>query len=246
MVQAVQPDAVVVELCRSRQAYMYEAGPADRELQRGQSKAGGTAPAALTSAGLGGSTDEEDAALAARSSDGSGSSTSSSSSASSGSNAGNGSLSSSGSSSNSSSSGGSGANPLNLSGGGLLATFQRSLELGGTTALLLRLALGRLSAQMSGSLGVQGGAEFVAARQEAEELGAQVRCGRGGERGAVEVAALLAGSEGEPEPSSHRACSASRASRSTPAPVPSLASLPCSWCWVTGRSRSRCSAHGTR
>jgi hypothetical protein len=141
----VQPDAVVVELCRSRQAVMYPAAQQQQQQQQqtaaGQSVAG-SPDAALMSAGVGSSSDEEEQPVS------SGYSTSSTSK---------------------------GSNPLSLSGGGgLLPDFQRSLELGGTSALMLRLVLGRLSAGMSGKLGVIGGAEFVAARQEAEARGAQV------------------------------------------------------------------------
>lgn len=169
MVQAVQPDAVVVELCRSRQAYMYgtdEQAAADSQLQQGQRPGEDAAgAAALMSAGLGGSTDDEDAAASGHRGRSSSSSSNTNSSY----------ASSSSSSSSGARSRGPAVNPLSLSGGGLLPAFQRSMELGGASALVLRLALGRLSARLSGSLGVQGGAEFVAARQEAEALGAQVR-----------------------------------------------------------------------
>lgn len=134
VVQVLQPDAVVVELCRSRQAVMYAApaagGAQQQQAQQGQGHPG----AALRSAGGGGSSDEED----------------------------------------SSGSRGAASNPLSLSGGALLPAFQRSMELGGASALLLRLVLGRLSASMAGSAGLRTGGEFVAARQEAEALGAQV------------------------------------------------------------------------
>jgi hypothetical protein len=160
---AVQPDAVVVELCRSRQAVMYPAAQQQQLQQQQQEQqaaaeqgAAGSPGAALMSAGMGSSSDDEEQP-----------SSSSSSSSSIGSQ--------SGSSRNTRSSGSKGSNPLSLSGGsGLLPDFQRSLELGGTSALMLRLVLGRLSAGMSGRLGVVGGAEFVAARQEAEARGAQV------------------------------------------------------------------------
>ena len=153
---AVQPDAVVVELCRSRQAVMYPvAAQQQQELQTAAGEAGAGSPgAALMSAGAGSSSDEAEQPRSSSSSTGTSSSSSSSSN---------------------STSGGKGSNPLSLSGGGgLLPDFQRSLELGGASALMLRLVLGRLSAGMSGGLGVVGGAEFVAARQEAEARGAQV------------------------------------------------------------------------
>ncbi|PSC70033.1 traB domain-containing isoform X1 [Micractinium conductrix] len=146
VVQAVQPDALVVELCRSRQAVMYPApeGQQRQDVQQQQGAAG-----ALQSLGSGSSIDE-----AAGGQQGSGS----------GSGSGGGKVSTA-------------RNLLSLSGGGLLPAFQRSMELGGASALLLRLLLGRLSARMAGSLGVSSGAEFVAAREEAEVLAAQLVLG---------------------------------------------------------------------
>lgn len=134
VVQAVQPDAVVVELCRSRQAVM------DEPRQQGSQQEQAQAALSLSSAGSSMSDGEEEPA-------GSSSATAASR----------------------------GSNPLSLSGGSLLPAFQRSMELGGSSALLLRLVLGRVSARLSGRLGVRGGAEFVMAREEAEALSAQVR-----------------------------------------------------------------------
>lgn len=136
VVQAVQPDAVVVELCRSRQAVM------DEPRQQGSQQEQAQAALSLSSAGSSMSDGEEEPA-------GSSSATAASR----------------------------GSNPLSLSGGSLLPAFQRSMELGGSSALLLRLVLGRVSARLSGRLGVRGGAEFVMAREEAEALSAQLVLG---------------------------------------------------------------------
>ena len=149
VVRAVQPDAVVVELCRSRQALMQAQPP---ESQRQQP----------------------------------------------------------------------GPNLLGLSGGPLLPAFMRSVELGGTAAVLLRVLLARLSTQLSGKLGVQGGMEFVAARQEAEAIGAQV--GAAPWLPAMPIATWL--------------CVTNASNVAT--------TSCCSWCSGTGRSRSPCSVLGAR
>lgn len=68
------------------------------------------------------------------------------------------------------------------SGPGLLPAFQRSLRLGGRSALLLRLLLGALSSRVSsgsaaGAAPGRIGGEFVAARLAAEALDAQIVLG---------------------------------------------------------------------
>lgn len=68
-------------------------------------------------------------------------------------------------------------NPLSLSGGNLLESFQRTLALGGRSALLLRFLLGNLSSKLSAGVGVSSGIEFSAAREAAEEVGAQIVLG---------------------------------------------------------------------
>jgi pheromone shutdown protein TraB len=119
VVEAVRPDCVVVELCRSRQATMY--APLD---------GGGTDAAAA------GIQDLTPPSLQAPA-----------------------------------------PNAFNLSGGGLLGAYGRSLQLGGTGALLLRLALGGVYSRMSAAAGVRGGTDFVAAREAAEAVGAQLVLG---------------------------------------------------------------------
>lgn len=69
------------------------------------------------------------------------------------------------------------SNPLNLSGSSLVGAISRSLALGGRDALLLRAALASLSGSLSARLGVVSGGEFVAARQAAELIDAQVVLG---------------------------------------------------------------------
>ncbi|KAL4419725.1 hypothetical protein ABPG75_006823 [Micractinium tetrahymenae] len=119
VVRAVQPDAVVVELCRSRQAVIDSEGEEQQHaVASAQSSSSSSSPGATPA-----------------------------------------------------------VNNFSLSGGGLLSAFSRSMELGGASALLLRLLLSRLSARLAGSLGVQGGGEFIAAREEAEALGAQLVLG---------------------------------------------------------------------
>jgi pheromone shutdown protein TraB len=70
-----------------------------------------------------------------------------------------------------------GSNALSLSGGSLLESFQRTVALGGRSALLLRVLLGNLSSKLSAEVGVNSGAEFFAAREAAEEVGAQIVLG---------------------------------------------------------------------
>ena len=213
----MQPDALVVELCRSRQAVMYPApeGQQRQDVQQQQGAAG-----ALQSLGSGSSIDE-----AAGGQQGSGS----------GSGSGGGKVSTA-------------RNLLSLSGGGLLPAFQRSMELGGASALLLRLLLGRLSARMAGSLGVSSGAEFVAAREEAEVLAAQVRihhlgCGRAAMSGRVLrhyclPARLLACPPACCSP--QHAVSLQRTLLCASPVLPSTnAPCPCSWFLGAARLRSR-------
>lgn len=165
----MQPDSVVVELCRSRQAVMYPspaAGTPGQGLASGGNApgSGGGGAAVLQSVGTGSESEGEEDAQAM------GTAQSSSSSSSSARN----------SSSSSSQHGTPAVNNFSLSGAGLLPAFSRSMELGGPSALLLRLLLSRLSARLAGSLGVQGGGEFVTAREEAEALGSQVGLGECG------------------------------------------------------------------
>lgn len=61
--------------------------------------------------------------------------------------------------------------------GSFLSALQRSAALGGQGALLLRLLLSNLGSSAASTLGVKGGAEFVAARQAAEAIGAQLVLG---------------------------------------------------------------------
>ncbi len=55
--------------------------------------------------------------------------------------------------------------------------MQRSLQLGGQSALVLRLAMASLVRRVGRQLAVQPGAEFMAARQAAEAIDAQVVLG---------------------------------------------------------------------
>lgn len=70
-----------------------------------------------------------------------------------------------------------GNNALSLSGGSLLESFQRTVSLGGRSALLLRVLLGNLSSKLSAQVGVNSGTEFFAAREAAEDVGAQIVLG---------------------------------------------------------------------
>jgi hypothetical protein len=53
----------------------------------------------------------------------------------------------------------------------------RSLQLGGRSALLLRLLLSQQAGRVANKLGVDSGADMRAARRAAEEIGAQVVLG---------------------------------------------------------------------
>ena len=68
-------------------------------------------------------------------------------------------------------------NQFSLSGGNFLESFQRTIALGGRSALLLRLFLGQLSSKLSAEVGVQSGAEFRAAQVAAEAINAQIVLG---------------------------------------------------------------------
>ena len=71
-------------------------------------------------------------------------------------------------------------NSLSLSGAGgedFFATFKRTLELGGQSAFLLRLILGKLSNRLASDMNVETAGEFIAARVAAEATGAQLVLG---------------------------------------------------------------------
>eukprot|EP00271_Cylindrocystis_brebissonii_P014514 TRINITY_DN35881_c0_g1_i1.p1 TRINITY_DN35881_c0_g1~~TRINITY_DN35881_c0_g1_i1.p1 ORF type:complete len:469 (+),score=64.02 TRINITY_DN35881_c0_g1_i1:152-1558(+) len=70
-----------------------------------------------------------------------------------------------------------GFNVMALSGENFGATVMRSLQLGGRSALALRLLLSSLSARMTSAAGMELGEEFRAARRAAEEVGAQIVLG---------------------------------------------------------------------
>ncbi|KAI7755656.1 hypothetical protein M8C21_008655 [Ambrosia artemisiifolia] len=105
VVQAVKPDNVVVELCRSRAGIMYT------------------------------STDDTEAGPRLKS------------------------------------------NPFSLSGSGLFGAVGRSINLGGQTALALRLLLATFSSKISSNINRPFGDEFRAARKASEEISAQVVLG---------------------------------------------------------------------
>lgn len=68
-------------------------------------------------------------------------------------------------------------NALSISGNNLLEAYQRSIALGGQTALVLRLILSQLSERLSKDVDVQPGVEFRAARCAAQAVGAQIVLG---------------------------------------------------------------------
>ena len=130
VVAVVRPDAVVVELCRSRQAVLALQEPEDAEHERqGQPQPQFCAGDSRSGVGAGSS----------------------------------------------------GRVPglLSLSGDqGLLPTYLRSLALGGSSAILLRLLLARLSEGLSGRLGgVRPGVEMAAAAAAARDCGATLVLG---------------------------------------------------------------------
>ncbi|KAL8217895.1 hypothetical protein R6Q57_021268 [Mikania cordata] len=69
------------------------------------------------------------------------------------------------------------SNPLSLSGSGLLGAVGRSINLGGQTALALRLLLATFSSKISSNINRPFGDEFRAARKASEEISAQVVLG---------------------------------------------------------------------
>lgn len=70
------------------------------------------------------------------------------------------------------------ANPMSLGGEEtLFQTFRRTLQLGGDKALILRLMLASLSSSLQKRLNIATGLEFVAAREAAESVNAEIVLG---------------------------------------------------------------------
>eukprot|EP00890_Picochlorum_soloecismus_P005933 jgi/Picsp_1/6340/NSC_03689-R1_family protein len=69
------------------------------------------------------------------------------------------------------------ANALDLNGENFFETIQRSLYLGGRSALFLRILLSYISSNITKDLGVESGGEFKAAQVAADKIGAQVVLG---------------------------------------------------------------------
>ncbi|KAI3817947.1 hypothetical protein L1987_11749 [Smallanthus sonchifolius] len=69
------------------------------------------------------------------------------------------------------------SNPFSLSGSGLFGAVGRSINLGGQTALALRLLLATFSSKISSNINRPFGDEFRAARKASEEINAQVVLG---------------------------------------------------------------------
>ncbi|CAI9295704.1 unnamed protein product [Lactuca saligna] len=69
------------------------------------------------------------------------------------------------------------SNPFSLSGSGFLGAISRSINLGGQTALALRLLLATFSSKISSNINRPFGDEFRAARKASEEISAQVVLG---------------------------------------------------------------------
>ncbi|KAF5839415.1 hypothetical protein DUNSADRAFT_817 [Dunaliella salina] len=178
VIQAVRPENVVVELCRSRTAAMVDS---DQHQEQQQPKQQQPFVLSMGSSGSSGSnsgdgSSDSNGAHLGRGSDG-------------GSSQGAVQLpppnateeldSPQGSgTSNALGVGVAGRNLLSLSGsssdGGMLGALQRSASLGGQSGLLLRLLLSSLTKRTAGALGVRGGGEFLAARRAAEAVEAQL------------------------------------------------------------------------
>lgn len=69
------------------------------------------------------------------------------------------------------------SNPFSLSGSGFVGAVGRSINLGGQTALALRLLLATFSSKISSNINRPFGDEFRAARKASEEISAQVVLG---------------------------------------------------------------------
>ncbi|KAK4363380.1 hypothetical protein RND71_018621 [Anisodus tanguticus] len=69
------------------------------------------------------------------------------------------------------------SNMFSLSGTGFFGAVGRSINLGGQTALALRVLLALFSSKMSSSANRPFGDEFRAARKTAEDIGAQIVLG---------------------------------------------------------------------
>lgn len=69
------------------------------------------------------------------------------------------------------------SNPFSLSGSGFFGAVGRSINLGGQTALALRLLLATFSSKISSNINRPFGDEFRAARKASEEISAQVVLG---------------------------------------------------------------------
>ncbi len=140
VIRAVRPDAVVVELCKSRSGIMQspeEEETTDQGLEESEEELVGGRP--VSGAGVSSSSSATRGRRGARNA----------------------------------------SNMLQLSGGGsgFFSAIGRSVQLGGQSALLLRVLMANLAGLAADQLGVQGGLEFVAARKAAEEVGAQIVLG---------------------------------------------------------------------
>ncbi|KAI8463792.1 MAG: TraB family-domain-containing protein [Monoraphidium minutum] len=158
VVQAVQPEAVVVELCRSRTALLHAGAAEGAARQEGQQQAGRDTAAD-------GSFEEQQQAEQRRLG---GAAASTSSGAPPG---------PSSSSGGGGGGGGKASNPLGLSGASFAEAMQRALSQGGQSGLVLRLLLASQARRAAGRLGVRPGAEFAAAAAAADAAGAQLVLG---------------------------------------------------------------------
>ncbi|KAG1679399.1 hypothetical protein FOA52_007690 [Chlamydomonas sp. UWO 241] len=186
VVQAVRPDAVVVELCRSRAGLM--TGPDNGNVRSsGVSSSGSSVSDSEGEGGSGSGAESEGGAQAGTSGRGTAGATKPlrlAGGAGGGAAAAAAGAAGTGGSPLQLGGRGGGANPLQLGGGGegggqggFLPSVLRSVALGGQSALLLRVLLANLAGIAADELGVQGGGEFVAARREGEDVGAQIVLG---------------------------------------------------------------------
>ncbi|GBF95762.1 hypothetical protein Rsub_08198 [Raphidocelis subcapitata] len=151
VVAAVRPECVVVELCRSRTALLYD-GTQQQEGQQGQQQQQGQQHPGGRDAAAEGSFEEQRGEAEGAATPGAAAAPPPPRQPPL-------------------------VNPLSLSGGGFAEAMARTLSQGGQSGLVLRLLLASQARRAAERLGVRAGAEFAAAGAAADAVGAQLVLG---------------------------------------------------------------------
>ena len=225
VVQAVQPECVVVELCRSRTALLAgDPGTGSQSEQQGRQQKQDAAAARVGDAAADGSYEEQQQQLKQRDVSGAGDDAPPM-------------LGGSGVQGAAAATAAQPLNPLGLSGSStFLEALGRTLSQGGQSGLVLRLLLARQARRAAGGAGGRGGGDDASK----------------GLQGAT--CTELLDSVAAPQPLAHLAIDfmgpqtawVSSRGRSLLRRQPPPMRVAPSWCWATAPWRSRCSALGTR